>query len=478
MFVRPPNTKTPGSPTNNSVTRGGGRMSRIPAALQNVFLQSQAGEDVEKIAAPVRVGFRIFQRLDNRKNNNSSNSNNKKSKAPNVNSLYKERNGTKDTAATASRKAIKERVDSTSSLLVRVLQSWGHFLCVFMSTTCCWRRAYYGCVMCAVAHLLWFIPVDAGLMLYNLFFVAVSFRRCASLPGMHVQTVDRESPQAFLIREMEARGYSSKLYCSLEGGYYCRPTPLQQASYGSSLSKAIRASDGITVRKMMDAGLSPNPCNQFGESLVHMVCRRGDHKVLRILLEAGCSVQVTDDYGRTPLHDACWRADPSFDTVQLILDSDKHLVQMMDCRGTAPLAYVKPENYQKWTDFLESKLDRFWPKRDVKTEGEERPPPMVLRPPHSLPIPDPEHALPVEVAVMVANGQMSPEEAMFLDESSDSESDYSDEDSDYSGSDDGEEYDAEEMREICFRAGGPIAIARKCFGGDVKVVGGSFMKRA
>jgi hypothetical protein len=210
-----------------------------------------------------------------------------------------------------------------------------------------------------------------------------------------------------------------------------------------------------------------------------MVCRRGDHKVLRILLEAGCSLQVTDDYGRTPLHDACWRADPSFETVQLILDSDKHLVQLLDCRGTAPLAYVKPENYKKWKDFLESKLDRFWPVRDVKAEGEERPPALVLRPPHSLPIPDPEHALPVEVAAMVANGQMEPEEAMFLDASSDSESDYSDEDSDYSGSDDEEEeFDAEEMREICFRAGGPIAIARKCFGGDVKVIGGSLMKRA
>ena len=282
----------------------------------------------------------------------------------------------------------------------------------------------------------------------------------------------------FLMREMEERGYCTKTYCSLEGGYYCRPTPLQQASYGTTVAKAVRASDAPTLRKMLDAGISPNPCNNFGESLVHMVCRRGDYKLLRILLEAGCSLQVTDDYGRTPLHDACWRPDPSWETVQLILDSDKHLVQLMDCRGTSPLAYVKPENYGKWIEFLEGKLDRFWPKRDIATEGKERPPALAIRPPHSLPIPDPEHALPVEVAAMVANGQMDPEEAMYLNDDSDDDSDWDSDDSDYYDSDesDDEDFDAEEMREICFRAGGPVAVARRCFGGDVRVVG-SMMKR-
>jgi hypothetical protein len=72
---------------------------------------------------------------------------------------------------------------------------------------------------------------------------------------------------------------------------------------------------------------------------------------------------------------------------------------------------------------------------------------------------------------MVANGQMDPEEAMFLGEDSDSEDDFSD--SDFSESDD--EMDEEEFREICFRAGGPMAIAQKCFGG---AGAGSPMKRA
>jgi ankyrin repeat protein len=294
--------------------------------------------------------------------------------------------------------------------------------------------------------------------------------------------VDQQSPQAFLDKAIEARGYSTKQHCSLEGGYYCRPTPLQQASYGSRVSQAVRASDGILLRRLLDAGLSPNPCNSYGESLVHMVCRRGDHKTLRILLESGCSLQVTDDYGRTPLHDACWRVEPSFEAVQLILDSDKYLLHLLDCRGAAPLSYVKPENYEKWIEFLKTKLERFWPMRDIGTEGEERPPPLTLREPHSLPIPDPQTALPLEVVAMVSNGRMEPEEARYLDDSSDDESSYdSDEDSNDSyDSDNSEEsdFDEEEMAEICLRAGGPMAIAKNCFGNDVRVVGGTRGKTA
>jgi len=271
-----------------------------------------------------------------------------------------------------------------------------------------------------------------------------------------------------------------KKYCSLEGGYYCRPTPLQQASHGSLLTQAIRTSDAGLLKRLLDAGLSANPCNSFGESLVHMVCRRGDHKLLQVLLEAGCSLQVTDDFGRTPLHDACWKADPSWQVVEMILDNDRQLVRLLDCRGASPLSYVKKENYSTWLTFLESRMDRFWPVRNVDTEGRERPPPLTMRLPHSLPIPDPIHALPLEVAAMVANGRMTPEEAIYLDDdSSDSsfdDSDYDDDsDSDYSYDSEGSEdsdFDAEEMAEICLRAGGPMAVAKKCFGANVRVIAG------
>jgi hypothetical protein len=395
---------------------------RVPQILQNIFLSSQGGDDVAQIQAPSNgMGSTMFRRAWGRKQKKVKAS----MSAPSSSSLSSERSGIRsrgETAAESSRKAIKDKQKT---------------------------------------------QIQAP--------------------------VDQESPQASLDKSFEARGYSVKKYCSLEGGYYCRPSPLQQASYGTLVSGAIRASDSTLLRRLLDAGISPNPCNNFGESLVHMVCRRGDHKLLRILLEAGCSLQVTDDYGRTPLHDACWRADPSWEVVQLILDSDKHLFNLLDCRGTAPLGYVKKENYQMWADFLAKNLDRVWPKRDLATEGEESPPPLTLRQPHSLPIPDPAHGLPLEVAAMVANGRMAPEEALYLDDSSDDDDDDDDDESsvgsedasdddsyDSDDSDDSEDsdIDAEEMAEICMRAGGPMAIARKCFGSDAKVVVGDARKTA
>ena len=63
-----------------------------------------------------------------------------------------------------------------------------------------------------------------------------------------LQLLDQQSPQAFLDNEIAKRGYSVKKYSSLEGGYYCRPTPLQQASYGSRVSLAIRASGILSGR--------------------------------------------------------------------------------------------------------------------------------------------------------------------------------------------------------------------------------------
>jgi ankyrin repeat protein len=302
------------------------------------------------------------------------------------------------------------------------------------------------------------------------------------------------------------------------------------------MSLAIRTSDSALLRRLLDAGLSPNPCNNFGESLVHLVCRRGDHNLLRVLLQNECSLQVTDDFGRTPFHDACWGENPNFDLVQLILASDRDLINLEDTRGATPLCYIKPENYKKWVDFLETKMDRYFPYRQVMQEGEERPPALALRLPHSVPILDPLHSLPLVVAALVANGEMQPEDAVqdsdSMDDSScyssddydssdddsamdsdqdddeedesfvemkqpklggkvdsavfrllesDLRADHSEDDYDFSSDDgfsddseydsdfdddvDDEEYDQKEMAEFCSRAGGPMAVARKCFTG-------------
>jgi ankyrin repeat protein len=225
---------------------------------------------------------------------------------------------------------------------------------------------------------------------------------------------DEKSPQKYLDELLHSRGYCARSYCSLEGGYYCKPTPLQKASYGIKLIDVIRRSDAQLLKSMLQAGLSPNPCNSFGESAVHMVCRRGDHKLLQVFLQAGCSLQITDDFGRTPLHDACWTSEPQFDVIDLILQTDIRLLHIVDCRGSSPLSYVKKEHWSSWIKYLESRQNRYWPIRSIAQQGEEPPPPLCMEAPNTRPVEDPPNALSVEVAQQLSSGKLTPDSLAVL----------------------------------------------------------------
>ena len=252
---------------------------------------------------------------------------------------------------------------------------------------------------------------------------------------------------------IHARGYSTRRYRTLQTGYYCKPTKYQQASYHVNIVKHVRNHRVEEFRSILSSGISPNPCNAYGESLLHMVCRRGDADLLEIMLENGSSVQVADDYGRTPLHDACWAATPSFDTVEQIASRDITLFHMTDSRGAVPLSYVRREHWSEWIDFLERKKDTWWP----PITGEDEPSELVDVAPNERPIPEPANALTIELAGMVASGVMSPSEARYLqdqdmedmdatssDEESDDDSseDDSDDDDESSSVDEEEEFEA------------------------------------
>jgi hypothetical protein len=250
------------------------------------------------------------------------------------------------------------------------------------------------------------------------------------------------------------QGYSTMRFESLSSAYYNKPSPLQRASYDVHMIDAVKAFDHETLAAAMEAGLSPNPCNAYAESLVHMVARRGDAKALQILIENGCNLQVADDYGRTPLHDCCWAADPAFDVADIILAVDPRLFFMADRRGALPLTYVRQEQWSDWIEYLESKKDVFWPKRNWEIDGEEEPPALTKLEANSRPMLDPKNVLTVELAAMVASGKIKPAEAKFLmydkdDETCDSSEydDDSDSDGDYDSDSDQDEEDESSMDE-------------------------------
>jgi hypothetical protein len=270
---------------------------------------------------------------------------------------------------------------------------------------------------------------------------------------------------------IRSQGYSTRRFESLESAYYNKPTPLQRASYDVYMIDAVKAFDHDVLSAAMEVGLSPNPCNAYAESLVHMVSRRGDSKALQILVDNGCNLQVADDYGRTPLHDCCWAADPAFEVADIILAADPRLFYMTDSRGAVPLTYVRKEHWPLWIEYLESKKDMLWPTRNIKIVGEEEAPILTLAGANSCPMPDPVKALTIELAAMVSSGKMKPEEAQFLkydkgdDETCETGSDDSDDDSDYDSDYDSDEeddfsMDDGEMADLLNGIGAP-AISRR-----------------
>ena len=270
-------------------------------------------------------------------------------------------------------------------------------------------------------------------------------------------------PQVLLDEQMRSLGYSIDTYHTLHTGYYKSPTELQLASHGPYMTKLVKESNKEGLREALKAGMSPHPCNQYGESLVHMACRRGDCEILNILLEAGASVQVADDYGRTPLHDACWAAKPAFDVIEAILKLDNRLFYMKDCRGSLPLSYVHASHFVDWRIFILKKvIPLYFPSEKATSDI---PPELCRVKPNAFPLPSPKDALSLELARLVAQGQLTTEEAIIMkhddptasfESESDSGSESCDE-SDYADpsmtcTEDYDEYFDETAQEIVFLA--------------------------
>jgi len=97
--------------------------------------------------------------------------------------------------------------------------------------------------------------------------------------------------------------------------------------------------------------------NRFGESLLHLACRRGRTEMVRFLVvEMGSCprevLSIMDDCHKTPLHDACWTPTPNFELVHLLLEHAPEQVLRKDIRGNTPFDYVRRNDDRLWLRFL------------------------------------------------------------------------------------------------------------------------------
>ena len=138
---------------------------------------------------------------------------------------------------------------------------------------------------------------------------------------------------------------------------FARPTQEATDAYDLNVVQAIRHNDIERLRTMLREGKSFNACNRFGESLIHMVCRRGNIKIATFLIKEACvDVDVRDDFGRSPMHDACWTSKPNVAIMDLLIDSvSPEMLLAEDVRGHTPFDYARKEHYEEWYQYLSRK---------------------------------------------------------------------------------------------------------------------------
>mmetsp|Transcript_18845 Transcript_18845/g.52640 ORF Transcript_18845/g.52640 Transcript_18845/m.52640 type:complete len:258 (-) Transcript_18845:94-867(-) len=130
-------------------------------------------------------------------------------------------------------------------------------------------------------------------------------------------------------------------------------------AYHTEILTAVRSNDLEKAQQLYREGQfqhGTNACNRFGESILHIACRRGNLGMVRFLVEeVGLSIiTIRDDYHRTPLHDAFWTSKASYEVVEYLLNQPyvTELLLCKDKRGFTPLDYSRVEDRSKWLTFM------------------------------------------------------------------------------------------------------------------------------
>jgi hypothetical protein len=175
---------------------------------------------------------------------------------------------------------------------------------------------------------------------------------------------NRTHPQTILNQILKLNGYEqdSINLADVPQGFFLEMKDENVQAYTNEMLSAVRSQDTDMLAKYLSEGKNMQSCNQFGESIISLACRKGSTKVVEFLLnKADVSIQICDDYGRTPLHDACWVSEPDFNLIKMLVKICPDLFIICDKRGHTPLTYAHKEQYENWCSFLSKNKDIIHP---------------------------------------------------------------------------------------------------------------------
>ena len=194
-----------------------------------------------------------------------------------------------------------------------------------------------------------------------------SSSECTNMANAVFKTVSDVCPYTFIKSIIDTNDETdNQQQCStskiimqpLHEDEFLPPTEEQVAAYTNEAVSAVRSSDISALRQIYNqyGSLAMQCCNRYGESLLHVACRRSTPSIVSFLLnEANVSPRIKDDYGRTPLHDACWRGTPQYEIVEMLLSQEPRLLYCQDVRGHLPMQYARREHWSMWCNFLDEK---------------------------------------------------------------------------------------------------------------------------
>jgi ankyrin repeat protein len=164
---------------------------------------------------------------------------------------------------------------------------------------------------------------------------------------------DVRPPSFFVQSIFKEHGFSQDDITARAMQKFLKPTPEVTKYYTMEVTKAVRGNDIDKLRELHASGAVLDCCNKFGDSLVHIACRRGHTEIVRFLVEeVKVSVHFLDDLERNALHDACWTSEPNFEIVETLLRASPELSLCVDKRGHAPFDYVRQAHWNEWNRFL------------------------------------------------------------------------------------------------------------------------------
>ncbi len=164
---------------------------------------------------------------------------------------------------------------------------------------------------------------------------------------------DTEKPDDCVMRILASVGKQDTVGLEPHESSFLEVTEERVAAHCKEMTDAARSVNIKLLKQFLRDGRNLEACNRFGESIVHIMCRRGSLEGLSFLVEkAKASLMVRDDFGRNPLHDAMWTDKPSFDMVKFILTMAPGLLFSKDKRGSMPLAYIPRPRWAEWSNFL------------------------------------------------------------------------------------------------------------------------------